>query len=84
MRQCFFLQLPEPPIVEESQRGVLRIPQEESDQNEEGSDTETKTKKKKKKKKKKKNSSETPQAVKKTKEPLLFDFGEMLLAQLEV
>ena len=79
----FFLQVPEPPIVEESQRGVLRMPQEESDQNEVGSDTETKTKKKKKKKKKK-NSSETPQAVKKTKEPLLFDFGDMLLAQLEV
>ena len=78
-----FLQLPGPAVADESERGILRIPKEESEEHE-VSEPETNETKKKKKKKKKKNSSEAPPAaVKKTKQLVMFDFGDMF-AKLEV
>ena len=69
--------------TQEQDRGVLRVPKEQYEPAE-GQTNETESKNQKKKKKKKKKSSEiTPQPVKKTKEPIMFDFGDMF-AKLEV
>ena len=66
-----------------NERGLLRIPSDGSDNEEteqqEVDEEEGKTKKKKKKKKKKKSTVEAPpQPVKKSKEALSLDFGDML------
>jgi hypothetical protein len=65
--------------VDGNERGILRIPSEGSEEEEtEQQEVEGRTKKKKKKKKKKKSTGEAPpQPVKKSKEALSLDLGDM-------
>ena len=71
--------MPNPENVDGNERGILRIPSEGSEEEEtEQQEVEGRTKKKKKKKKKKKSTGEAPpQPVKKSKEALSLDLGDM-------